>query len=188
MLWLIASYLVMVFLIPLILSGIVSYRSLPSGRRCPQCRGETIPLQQRVLVIAQHYARRTRMEKRWCLECGWEGLTRNAMVRRATAPSSTRTEESARSLPSYRYDAGIAETLDVRTITIDGRSWRVLLQCWNQTQHCYGRLVFVEPTGRLWTDSSEAFRGESRSQVIGQALTVTDGLLTTRLRQILSEA
>jgi hypothetical protein len=91
-------------------------------------------------------------------------------------------------MPVYRDDAGLTETVDVRTITIDGRTWRVLLQCWNQTRRCYGRLVFVEPTGRLWTEASETFSGDTRFEVIGQALTVTDGLLTTRLRRILSEA
>jgi hypothetical protein len=105
-----------------------------------------------------------------------------------SAPQPRPAKASCRSLPSYRYDAGFTETLDVRTITIDGRSWRVLLQCWNQTKLCYGRLVFVEPTGRLWTDACEAFSGKTRFEVIGQALSVPDGLLTSRLRRILSEA
>jgi hypothetical protein len=85
-------------------------------------------------------------------------------------------------------DCGLTETLDVRTIAIDGRPWRVLLQCWRQTRHCYGRLLFVEPTGRLWTDACETFSGATRVEVIGQALSVPDGLLTSRLRRILSEA
>src|SRR4051812_49182556 len=41
-LWLIASYLIIVFIIPLMLSVLVSYRSLPAGRTCPHCTGETI--------------------------------------------------------------------------------------------------------------------------------------------------
>jgi hypothetical protein len=197
--WLIASYLVMVFLIPLVLSALVSYRSLTIGRGCPECAGETIPIQHRLLQLAQRAVRRHGLEQRWCLECGWEGFTRTAVTRTGASASTTRADrpddvafrsdgQATRSLPSYRYEAGFTETLDVRTISIDGRTWRVLLQCWNQTTLCYGRLVFVEPTGRLWSDASEAFSGTSRFEVIGQALSATDGLLTSRLRRILSEA
>jgi hypothetical protein len=182
-LWLIASYLMMVFLVPLFLSAVVSIRSLPVGRHCPHCSGQTIPLKVGVLHVMQRYAGAT-VRRRWCLECGWEGFMREARER--TRPPAR--AEASRALPSYRYDAGITETLDVRTITIDGRSWRVLLQCWNQTRICCGRLVFVEPTGRLWADACEAFTGASRFEVIGQALSVPDNLLTSRLRRILSEA
>ena len=181
MLWLIASYLVMVFLVPLFLSGLVSYRSLPLGRQCPLCSGHTIPLMVRTLHALQRFTGRLPVSRRWCLGCGWEGYARASEV-----PEPVRGEQQ--SLPSYRYDAGFTETLDVRTISIDGRSWRVLLQCWNQTRLCYGRLVFVEPTGRLWTDACEAFSGTSRFEVIGQALSVPDNLLTHRLKRILSEA
>jgi hypothetical protein len=183
-LWLIVSYLVVVFLVPLLLSAVVTYRSLPAGRHCPQCAGQTIPLVDGVLHRLHRLQRRGGqcVRRRWCLECGWEGYTREKRDR------SSRPERSDRALPSYLYEAGIAETLDVRTITIDGRSWRVLLQCWNQTRVCCGRLVFVEPTGRLWTDACEAFTGASRFEVIGQALSVPDTLLTSRLRRILSEA
>lgn len=169
----IATYLVMVFLIPLVLSAIVSYRTLSTGRGCPECTGQTIPLQHRPLQLLQRLARRTRLEKRWCLECGWDGLTRVPVP----------VHEDRRGL-----DAGFTETLDVRNISIDGRTWRVLLQCWDQTTLCYGRLVFVEPTGRLWSDAAEAFSGTSRFEVIGQALSETDGVLTSRLRRILSES
>ena len=181
MLWLLASYLVAVFLIPLVLSAVVSHRSLPLGRSCPQCAGETIPIQIRSLRRLGRLRRRLGVERRWCLECGWLGLVRPPVhpIRPATP---------GRALPSYRYDAGFTETLDVRTISIDGRTWRVLLQYWSQTRLCYGRLVFVEPTGRLWTDACEAFSGATRFEVIGQALSVPDGLLSSRLRRILSEA
>ena len=179
-LWLLVSYLAGVFLIPLVLSLLAGFRSLPAGRTCPRCAGETILLLMRPLRALTRGRRRPPVERRWCLACGWLGLVRPAAV-----PPGVMKQ---RALPSYRYDAGFTETVDVRTITIDGRTWRVLLQCWTQTRLCYGRLVFVEPTGRLWADACEAFSGTSRFEVIRQALTVPDVLLSSRLRRILSEA
>ncbi|MEO5509319.1 MAG: hypothetical protein ABIV28_00825 [Longimicrobiales bacterium] len=183
MLWLIGSYLILIFLIPLGLSALVSLRSLPAGRDCPRCTGETIQLLARALQLLPRF-RRFQLERRWCLACGWQGIVRVEPARANRAVAVPRPDP----VPGYRDDAGFTETVDVRTITIDGHTWRVLLQCWNQTRRCCGRLVFVEPTGRLWTEAGETFTGDTRFEVIGQALTVTDGLLTTRLRRILSEA
>ncbi len=183
MLWLIGSYLVLIFLIPLGLSTLVGFRALPVGRACPSCPGETLPLVVPSLQLLRRHFRAAPVEQRWCMDCGWVGLTR---VEPQPRPVPVRA--SGRSTLRDRYETAFTETLDVRTITIDGRTWRVLLQCWNQTRHVYGRLVFVEPTGRIWTDGSEAFSGDTRFEVIGQALSVPDGLLTSRLRRILADA
>ena len=50
---------------------------LPAGRDCPRCAGETLPIRSRLLRPAHRIA-----SLRWCLGCGWEGVTRNVLVRR----------------------------------------------------------------------------------------------------------
>jgi hypothetical protein len=185
-LWLLASYLVAVFVIPLALSALLARRSLPRGRDCPLCTGDTVPLQMPPLHRLGRLRRRIPFERRWCLECGWLGLVRvaSSVQLRAGRPATAIVQCDG----GAGFDTGFTETLDVRTIAIDGRTWRVLLQCWSQTRQCYGRLVFVEPTGRVWADACEAFSGATRFEVIGQALSVPDGLLSSRVRRILSEA
>ncbi len=44
---------------------------LPSGRDCPRCGGETIPIRNRLL----HPFRRF-LSLRWCMACGWDGVMR----------------------------------------------------------------------------------------------------------------
>lgn len=50
---------------------------LPAGKDCPRCTGETIAIRARLLRPIARLASR-----RWCLSCGWEGVTRNAVMRR----------------------------------------------------------------------------------------------------------
>lgn len=56
---------------------ILLFLFLPAGRDCPRCAGETVPIRSRLLRPAQRIA-----SLRWCLACGWEGVTRNAVIRR----------------------------------------------------------------------------------------------------------
>lgn len=44
---------------------------LPTGRDCPRCGGDTLLLHSRILC---YFARLVSV--RWCLSCGWEGITR----------------------------------------------------------------------------------------------------------------
>lgn len=53
------------------------YLFLPSGRECPRCAGETVPIRSRLM----HPFRSLAMV-RWCLACGWEGVIRTSVVRR----------------------------------------------------------------------------------------------------------
>ena len=46
---LLSIYLVLVFLVPVVLSLVVSYRTLPRGRQCGQCGGESVLLDRRWL-------------------------------------------------------------------------------------------------------------------------------------------
>ena len=79
------------------------------------------------------------------------------------------------------------QTLDVRSLDVDGAAWRVMLQCWGNTGVFYGRLVFVAPTGRLWLDAVESFSGSNQSDVLGQALSLPEGLLESRLRRLVTD-
>ena len=174
---LIASYLLLVFVLPVALSALVSYRALPLGRRCPQCGGDTIPLVARALGLANVVLLRSMVLRRWCLCCGWEGVVRLPRERRQSAPAPTPT-------PAVRPST---QTLDVRSLTIDGSAWRVMLQCWSTTGLYYGRLVYVGPTGRLWLDAVEAFSGSTETEVLGQALSLPEVLLQNRLRRLVSD-
>jgi hypothetical protein len=50
---------------------------LPAGRDCPRCSCETVPIRSRLLRPVRRLA-----HVRWCMACGWEGVTRNAVMRR----------------------------------------------------------------------------------------------------------
>lgn len=169
---LITSYLLLVFLIPVVLSAVVSYRALPRGAGCPQCGRETEALHRRWLSLLLRLSPRGGVSRRWCLHCGWEGLSRG---RRETQPP-----------PLIMPAPAPADTaLDLRSLRVDGRTWRVQLQCWRDQRQCYGRLVFIEPTGRTWADVLQAFSGTTQFEVLGQALSVPDRTLANRLRQLL---
>src|SRR5215213_10957578 len=51
---------------------------LPSGRDCPRCGCETLPIQVRALKPLRRF-----LGRRWCTACSWEGImrvTKNAPV------------------------------------------------------------------------------------------------------------
>lgn len=182
---LIAAYLLLVFVLPLTLSAAVSYRSLPVGRACPQCAGETIRLQARLLSTGSIFTPST-LDRRFCLACGWEGVVRLPGSRRTVVPAPTpestepvRDEQLAADQPTTR-------TMDVRWLTVDGVPWRVQLECWRRTGVCYGRLVFVEPSGRHWLDL-RPLAGRTDRDVLGQALSLPDRFLASRLRELVSD-
>lgn len=56
---------------------ILLFLFLPAGRECPRCTGETLPIRSRLLRPIRRLA-----ALRWCMACGWEGVSRHAMVRR----------------------------------------------------------------------------------------------------------
>lgn len=181
---LIGSYLLLVFVLPVVLSAVVSYRALPMGRRCPHCGGDTIRLLARPLRLASALHRRDRLEKRWCLTCCWEGVTRVNAAQPAPAPRVV-PKPAPRAAP--KPAARATQTLDVRSLDVDGIAWRVMLQCWGNTGVFYGRLVFVAPSGRLWLDAVESFSGADQHEVLGQALSLPEGMLENRLRRLVTE-
>ena len=53
---------------------------LPSGRDCPRCGTETLPIRLAVLRPVRRF-----MSRRWCTACGWEGVCRAQKHARMTA-------------------------------------------------------------------------------------------------------
>jgi hypothetical protein len=49
---------------------------LPGGHECPRCTGETVAIRSRLLRPVRRLA-----VVRWCMACGWEGVTRNTLIR-----------------------------------------------------------------------------------------------------------
>jgi hypothetical protein len=58
---------------------VLLYLFLPSGRDCPRCAAETVPVRSRCLRPVRRIA-----GVRWCMSCGWEGITRVTTVRTPT--------------------------------------------------------------------------------------------------------
>ena len=44
---------------------------LPSGRDCPRCGGESLPIRVQLLRPVRRF-----LGRRWCTACGWEGIMR----------------------------------------------------------------------------------------------------------------
>lgn len=188
---LIASYLLLVFILPLALSAAVSYRTMGTGPSCSQCGSETFQVLAPVLRHLGTLVPRLAIQRRWCPGCGWEGLVRPGPEQPVAPAGPRRVGDGAATEPLGR-DAGASgapphagtQTLDVRSLTLNGTAWRVMLQCWHGTELCFGRFVFVAPSGRLWLDSMEALSGTTEDDVLGQALALPDVMLTRRLRRL----
>jgi hypothetical protein len=176
---LIALYLLLVIALPLALSAAVSYRTLPEGVDCPLCRGETLRLSSRWLAIASMLAPKRALQRRWCLGCGWDGAAR------VPPPVSLRPLDRIRMWLAARRRTQ-QKTVELRALEVDGRSWRVLLQCWRDAKGWRGRLLFLEPTGRMWADATGAIRGRTRFEVLGQARSLPEPILSVRLRSTTS--
>lgn len=56
---------------------ILLYLFLPTGRECPRCAAETLPIRSRLLRPFHSLA-----SSRWCMECGWQGVVRTSVMRR----------------------------------------------------------------------------------------------------------
>lgn len=176
---LIVSYLLLVFVLPVALSAVVSYRAMPKCSDCPHCGLRTLRLVSRPLRTVSRLHPRAELHRRWCMDCGWEGTARVTRKRR-----DHKADGPVQTVTAVRRTT---QTLDVRSLDVDGAPWRVMLQCWGNTGVFYGRLVFVGPSGRLWLDAVESFSGSNQSDVLGQALSLPAPLLESRLRRLVTE-
>ena len=167
--WFFSVYFLAVFLVPLGIGAVVSYRALPAGRDCPRCGASTS-------LLVSHWARLAsgvpgiRLQKRWCLACGWAGMLRSQ-------PSSLRLIVDRR--------AAAARIIDVRPLLVNGVWWRVRLETWQTPEAWSGRLLFVEPSGRIWPDA-RTLRGSSDHELLRQARLIPSLQLTSRLRDLVS--
>lgn len=167
-----ATYLVLVIVLPVLLSGVIGYRALPRGSACPNCAQDTFPLLSRTIRLLRKVRPQLALQRRWCPTCAWDGFTRVQDV-----------------IPAPALLAGLIpsrQTRKLRTLELGGRSWTVLLEYWREHGRCYGRLLFVGPSGKLWCDPLAAFHGHTQKEVTEQALALSDRLLTYRLREVIS--
>ena len=189
MLLLIALYLGLVIILPLTLSAAVSYRTLPHGRGCPLCRHETLWLRARSLAAVNRAKRGDSLQKRWCVVCGWEGIVRmtgNDLIDAAIHAPAVVEELGFNGLTLQdAAEEDATSALNVRRLEVDGRAWRVMLECWNVSERWYGRLLFVGPAGRRCADTVQPFKGESPDEVLGQARSVSERALQERVRTLL---
>ena len=163
-------YLVIVIALPLALSAIIGLRSIPYGSACPNCTHDTFPLVSIPLRVVRQLIPRLALERRWCPACEWDGF----------AHASTLALQHAHAAPMP------LRTQELRTLEIGGRAWNVRLESWLEEGRVYGRLVFVGPSGKLWTDPAAAFSASTQNEVLSQALSLSDRLLAYRLREVIS--
>ena len=167
-----AVYLILVIALPVLLSAAIGYRALPRGRTCPNCAQETVPLVSAWLRLLCRINPQLTLQRRWCPVCSWDGYARIDVY--APAPAYVGDVVSAR------------HTQPVRTLELGGRSWNVMLEYWREAGRCYGRLLFVGPSGKLWCDPLAAFHGDTHEAVVAQATALSDRLLTYRLREVIA--
>src|SRR3989442_4700150 len=76
--------------------GAVAYLLLPQGSLCPHCGVEMVAIRNRF------FDRLLRaLQRRWCLECGWNGVVRRVRSARSpTTPFQPRSGEHTAGLPS----------------------------------------------------------------------------------------
>lgn len=74
MMWLLVAALWVAMLVS---PFVLLYVFLPTGRDCPRCSHETIPIRSPLLRPIRSLA-----SLRWCVDCGWEGVTRQEVMRR----------------------------------------------------------------------------------------------------------
>ena len=171
-------YLLVVVALPLTLGLLVSYRNLTRERHCPMCGGETAQMQSFTVRALRFIWSASPLQRRWCAHCSWVGFARIAYPILAPAFSMS---------SGVRVPTRGCRTEPLRMIRFSGNEWRVLLQCWQEHGWNYGRLVYVGPAGRLWRDATDPFSGPTRRDVTEQALSLSDGLLTYRLKTLVSD-
>lgn len=78
MFWMLMTTLwVVMLLAPLVLLLAL----LPTGRDCPRCGCESLPIRVALLRPVRRW-----LNRRWCTSCGWEGVMR--VTRQAPAPAA----------------------------------------------------------------------------------------------------
>ncbi len=163
----VAAYLMFMIGLPIGVAFVMRFRSLPTGPLCPHCLSETLWIQGSLLSRVP-LPRRPLIQRRWCPACGWDGLARPGVRRTSPRTGPTPT------------------TVDLRAVELNGAAFRVLLRCRAESQAWHGRLVFITEEGEARPEGVEAFHGRTVSEVLAQALALSEHSLAYRLRQALS--
>ncbi|HYK81890.1 MAG TPA: hypothetical protein VEU55_01980 [Gemmatimonadales bacterium] len=79
---LVVAVLLATVLLRVAMVGAVAYLLLPLGPLCPHCGVTMLPIRNRFFDRVVR-----RLERRWCLDCGWNGIVRR--VRTAPRPTYT---------------------------------------------------------------------------------------------------
>jgi hypothetical protein len=166
-----AMYLLVVIVLPVALSAIIGARQLPFGSGCPNCSEETLQLTSVPLRAASRVYAGIPVQRRWCPACEWDGYTRSG----ATPGALERNRE-----------ASLRHTVPVRTLELNGRVWKVMLESWREQGLCYGRLLFVGPSGKQWREPMPEFSADTDGEVLVQARSLSDRLLAHKLMEVIS--
>ncbi|MGH7460844.1 MAG: hypothetical protein ACREMA_07425 [Longimicrobiales bacterium] len=172
-------YLFIVVALPLALGIAVSYRSLCRTRHCPLCGHESVAVNSWIGRASRKLGFQTTIQRRWCVRCSWQGYARLA---RSSAHPLIQLVNQAPAPPT----AG-CRTEPVRTLRVAEAEWRVLLQSWQEHGCYFGQLMFIGPAGHLRRDPLHPLAGPTQRDVFEQALSLSDHLLTYRLRDLVSD-
>jgi hypothetical protein len=167
---LLGLYFFIVIALPLALGSYVFFHGLPRTRRCPGCADGTVRLRSRGHALASRFLHGSEVHARWCMRCGWQGTVRleeaTIAMRREPGTGSTRHPDR----------------VDLRTLRVDGDTWRVMVECWAEGGRWLARLVFIAPTGQVCHDA-RSLEGASVLAVISQAFRLPEQTLAGRLRR-----
>jgi hypothetical protein len=166
-----AMYLLVVILLPVALSAIIGARQLPCGSGCPNCSEETLPLLSVPLRAVGRVYAGIPVQRRWCPACEWDGYARS----RTPSGVLERNRETT-----------LRHTEPVRTLELNGRVWKVMLESWREQGLCYGRLLFVGPSGKQWREPMPEFSADTAGEVLVQARSLSDRLLAHKLMEVIS--
>jgi hypothetical protein len=68
---LIVGVLLFTVVLRLVIVATVVYLLLPAGPLCPHCKVEMVPIRNRLFDTLIPL-----LQRRWCMECGWNGVVR----------------------------------------------------------------------------------------------------------------
>jgi hypothetical protein len=171
---LLVLYVSLVVALPVALGILVACNGLPRSRHCPVCAGETLRLRSRRHAVLSRALPQGELHARWCPACEWAGTVRLvAACPVPIVPASTAAAAQPERTPG----------LEIRRIEMDDGPWRVQLECWAEGEAWHGRLLFVGPGGRAWSDGRALLTGRSAVDVFSQVMSLSDRALVGRIRK-----
>lgn len=174
---LVAVYLFLLIALPLALGLVVVLNGLPRTRLCPICTGETLRVRSRRHALVSRGLRREELHSRWCPSCEWAGTVR--LARSASVAARTAAPASTAAAPPSAHGCGV----ELRRLDLPDGAWRIQVECWAEGGAWRGRLLFVGPGGRAWTDGRPLLTGRTALDVLSQVLSLSDQALAGRIRK-----